>query len=71
MSLRIKKAEITIGDKKKVILAKDVVEMGFIGPGGFAVDGGDGKVTTYWHCPVVLTQEDVPDVEVPKIVGAA
>ena len=72
MGLKIKKAEVIIGDKKKVILAKDVVEMGFIGPGGFAVDYGDDLVMTYWACPIVLTQEDTPDIiEVPKIVEAS
>ena len=72
MGLKIKKAEVIIGDKKKVILAKDVVEMGFVGPSAFAVDCGDGLVITYWGCSVVLTQEDVPDIiDVPKIVEAS
>ena len=68
MSLKIKKAEIMVGDKKKIFLAKDVVEMGFVGVGAFAVDLGDGVVETYWFCPTVLTQEDVVDIEKPKIV---
>lgn len=72
MALRIKKAEVIIGDKHKLILAKDVKEMGFVAPGAFAVDLGTGEVLTYWNCPVVLTQEDIPEIiEVPKIVEAS
>ena len=72
MGLKIKKAEIMVGDKKKVFLANRVEEMGFVGAGAFAVDLGDGIVETYWFCPTVLTQEDVPDIiEAPRIVGAA
>ena len=58
----IKKAEIIVGDKKKIFLASRIKEMGFVGVGAFAVDYGNGTVETYWFCPMVLTQEDAPDI---------
>jgi len=73
MGLKIKKAEITIGDKKRVILAKDVVEMGYVTQGLFAIDYGNHDVRTYNDgCAIELFQEDVPDIiEAPKIVEAS
>jgi hypothetical protein len=62
MALRIKKAEIIVGDKKKVFLVKDVVDMGFIGQGAFVVQQKDGGVESFWYCPTVLYQEEVPDL---------
>ena len=67
MGLKIKKAEVIIGDKKKVIFAKDVVEMGFIGPGGLAVDHGEGPAFALLcyplaHLPQTLALQTVPMV---------
>ena len=68
MGLKIKKAEIIVGDKKKIFLADRVEEMGFVGVGAFAVDHGNGTVETYWFCPTVLTQEETSDIVIPDIV---
>lgn len=70
----IKWAEITIGKiTKRYTMGVDTDEMGFIGPGLFAVATKDGKVMSYAGCPIVLEQEDVPDIEIekPKIVTLA
>ena len=69
MPLKIKWAEITIGKiTKRYTMGVDTDEMGFVGPGAFGVVTNDGKVMTYWHCPTVLEQEEVPDIEQPKII---
>ena len=57
MALKIDKVELDIFGKKRVILAKDVVEMGIPAAGLFAVDRGDGVVEMY-SCDFVLTQHD-------------
>ena len=68
MALQIDKVELYVFGKKRVILAKDVVEMGIPAPGFFSVDFGDGVVKT-WHCEFELTQHDDGDViTAPKIV---
>jgi hypothetical protein len=61
MALKIKKVELDIFGKKMVILAKDVREIGLMGPGLVGVDIGDGVVKTY-SCDWELTQEEVPDL---------
>ena len=72
MGLKIKWAEIQFGKNTvRYTLGTDADDMGFVAPGGFAIQLADGRIKTYWHCPIQMEQEEVPDlVEVPKIVGA-
>ena len=69
MPPKIKWAEITIGKiTKRYTMGVDTDEMGFIAAGLFAVATNDGKVMTYSDCPIVMEQEDVPEIEQPKII---
>ena len=70
MGLKIKKVEFDWCEKKRVILAKDVTEIGIVGGNCIAVDRGTGIVEIY-SCDWMLTQEEVPDIIESKIVGVS
>ena len=66
MGFKINKAEIEFAGKKRIYLADDVEDMGFVGTGAFMVAHGNGKLESYWFCPIRLDQEETPDIEVPQ-----